>query len=315
MAIKRKKPARSSTRPGLQALLGRMSFERFLRDYWPTTPMSVHANPKRLHGFIDIPEFASIESMLQIPCEGISVQNRWRKIIVNQETHNCSELYEWGYQIYMKEIRPKSKRFEHWLTRLEADLGLPKSLILPNLFFCKKGSNAVPPWHFDPQEGFTVQIRGIKRWFIAENQHIANAPFNYKLGDNMNQFQRDCFPNGVPRRLRNVQTIDVKPGTTIFFPRGAWHTTRPTGDSVHLDLMIPIPNWQVLVGDAIADSLARDAAWRAPIVTSRARTRGEITAEAAAMFRELANRVESLDPTTALTNFGFPVKRRGADSK
>ncbi len=307
--MKNKKSGVSSNRPGLQTLIGRMSVERFLRDYWPCKPVLIHAAAKRLQGFIDIPEFASIDSMLDIPCKGYTVQNRWRRIF-DAEGTSCRELYDWGFQIYMQEIKPQSRSFENWLVRVETDLGLPPNMILPNLFFCKRGSTGSPPWHFDPQEGFTVHIRGTKRWFIAENQHIAHPTFNYKLGEKIDKFKQDCFPNGPPSRLRNVQTMNVKPGSIIFFPRGAWHTTRSTGDSVHLDLMIPIPTWQRVLQRSVIDALDTKAAWRAPVITSSARSKAEITTEMADMLRDLARHLDTVDTAAALHEAGFPVKRR-----
>lgn len=300
------KTNRRKPRYGLQSLLGEFPAEVFLRDVWPLKTKSFSGDAARLHGLIDIPEFASIDSILSIPCRAIVVQNNWEQIDY-ADIPTARKLYDWGYQVYLREIRTRSKAFDNWIGILEAELGLARKTITANVFCCTKDCRSTPRWHFDPQEGFTVQVRGTKRWLFADNRHVVNPTFNYALGNSLTDRQKHAFPNGPPAKIRDFESADLVPGSVVFLPRGAWHTTQPTADSVHLDLEIPTPTWINLLAHAVNNLLAPQAAWRAPIIVGNQARDAAARSQLAGLLESVAGQIRGADPQTLLRDAGFSI--------
>jgi len=288
----------------LARLLGARGAKRFLENHWPHHTFLFHGARKRLGGLTDIPELESVESLLCCPADRLMVQNDHRTLVCKSRDE-ARELYDWGYQIYWDNIQPESASFAASLRGLEDELGLPRGLVRCNAFACSRECTTVPGFHFDYGEGFTIQVRGKKRWRYLGNRHVRYPDFTYMLGEWVEPDKKHFFSRGAPERLPVGKSVVMKPGSVLFLPRGAWHTTVPIGASLHIDIDVETPTWGTVILQALERELIREERWREPIDThSRQRTENA-EERLRELLDELSGRVGRFDARRTLKRAGL----------
>ncbi|MBL8916683.1 MAG: cupin-like domain-containing protein [Archangium sp.] len=268
------KKRKSSARiPSLASLLGgAKNADRFLDTAWPNEPFVMHGAPSRLIGLVDVPELKSAETMCGVPCRALLAQGqhlggkqRFGNIAV--EPSVAPSLLETGATLYFNEPEFRSRSLWKWIRSLERELGQQPGVIRPSAFFSAPGRGA--RMHFDCTESFVVQVRGRKTWTFARNEHVAFPPVNYLEGDPLPDELRELVrgPMKAPSAKKRV-SVELKPGSVLYLPRGWWHSTHTTETSVHLDLLTALPTWADAARPLIESVLHRGEAWRAPVTTA-----------------------------------------------
>jgi len=252
---------------GLAALLGPAQVEPFLATAWPHTPFVVHGALARLKGLIAPKVTRDLDALFELPAQKTFAQLREGPRFSNAEVtlEVARALHRTGVSIYRWEVELPSRGAQQWLARLRRDLGLSDALPRVGLFASRKDVGA--PLHFDGQESFVVQLAGRKEWTIASNHNVAFPTQNYVAADplppELHASWRGRAPTKIPSDARRVV---LEPGSVMFLPRGHWHATRTLQDSVHFDLMLPLPTWKDLLIGQLTEQLAADPKWRAPAV-------------------------------------------------
>jgi hypothetical protein len=62
----------------------------------------------------------------------------------------------------------------------------------------------------------------------------------------------------------DAMTVDLRPGSVLFIPRGTWHDTETLQDSVALTLSYSVQSWADALLERLGAELRREPAWRAP---------------------------------------------------
>jgi ribosomal protein L16 Arg81 hydroxylase len=182
-------------------------------------------------------------------------------------------------------------------------LGAPRRKVLASLFFTPAGGGAVP--HFDKNENFTIQLTGAKRWQVGETPMVPAAPDGYTLGSTVITPALAPLLAGAQRPPE--RTVDLKPGTLLYVPRGTVHHTgagEPSwslnlsySPSMWLDLLrvglqerlATSPRWRGIVTGAGGDPAARDANFLTELLTELRVLLGD-PGEAEALIRSFLNR-------------------------
>ena len=145
------------------------------------------------------------------------------------------------------------------LTDALADfLGAPRRKVIASLFFTPAGSGAVP--HFDKNENFTIQLTGAKRWQVGETPMVPAAPDSYTLGSTA--IMPALAPLLEKARRPPEQTVDLKPGTLLYVPRGTVHHTGAGEPSWSLNLSYSPAMWLNLLQVGLTQRLAASPRWR-----------------------------------------------------
>jgi ribosomal protein L16 Arg81 hydroxylase len=148
------------------------------------------------------------------------------------------------------------------LTDALADfLGAPRRKVLASLFFTPAGGGAVP--HFDKNENFTIQLTGAKRWQIGETPMVACAPESYTLGSSV--ILPALAPLLAEAQRPPERTVDLKPGTLLYVPRGTVHHTGAGEPSWSLNLSYCPATWLDLLRVGLQARLAASPAWRGTV--------------------------------------------------
>jgi len=145
------------------------------------------------------------------------------------------------------------------LTEALADfLGAPRRKVLASLFCTPAGGGAVP--HFDKNENFTIQLTGAKRWQVGETPMVACAPESYTLGSSV--ILPALAPLLAEAQRPPERTVDLKPGTLLYVPRGTVHHTGAGEPSWSLNLSYCPATWLELLQAGLQARLAASPRWR-----------------------------------------------------
>ena len=166
---------------------------------------------------------------------------------------NAAQFQDIGATLYFVNVPVPA------LTEALADfLGAPRRKVLASLFFTPAGGGAVP--HFDKNENFTIQLTGAKRWQVGETPMVACAPESYTLGSSV--ILPALAPLLAEARRPPERTVDLKPGTLLYVPRGTVHHTGAGEPSWSLNLSYCPATWLELLQAGLQARLAASPRWR-----------------------------------------------------
>ena len=112
----------------------------------------------------------------------------------------------------------------------------------------------------------------------------------------------------------------MRAGSVLFLPRGTWHYTETTGNSLSLSIAIDVPSALRCLLDQLRLVLLQDAAWRAPLTggagagSSDAAARAHITRLLATLPAAIA-RLSPEDLLSAPARLEWRLRRSGPDSR
>ena len=238
-------------RMGLAELLHPLSVERFLSNYWQKKPYVSHGSLGRFEDLAQIPEFESIEILLEAwKGQADAWAPRDKKLpVIAAEPHQLSAFYESGYTLYLSRVEEYVPSLEPLARQLELDLGLRFGEVYFEGFISQGTGSA---FHFDPNVTINIQLIGSKFWQVAENKHIVNPHMgwsvNTEVPELMQEYARQPFPMAMPRGARS---FEARAGTLVYLHPGYWHCTYNHEPSLSLLYTVNPPSWAELLAEEI----------------------------------------------------------------
>ncbi|WP_394832988.1 cupin domain-containing protein [Pendulispora rubella] len=142
-------------------------------------------------------------------------------------------------------------------------LGFPATSVRCSLFCNRRAARTLA--HFDSADTLTVQITGSKTWRIAPNEHVRLPMDTWGHpdvpGHELRLYMHEQFPPTMPDE--NVESHRLEPGAMLYVPRGHWHETESSEESVSLHIQILPRTWADVVLKTLHSRLLRDESWRA----------------------------------------------------
>jgi Cupin superfamily protein len=269
---------RSLLQPSLASVVAPISARTFIADYWQQRHLATHG--RRLDRILADLEGADLKRMVSA-CEEVIVLFRGtdqKRRSIHVGPREALELYEAGTTtLYFPLAMPTVSA---WITALASDLGVTPARSQVSIFASRTGGGLES--HFDTAENFTFQLKGHKRWRVSAGERVENPTMNsvaeaFATGE-MSAYQFDPLPTMIPAE---ASTVDMRPGSMLYLPPGAWHETDAAEESLSLNLCFLGTNWLDHIAlPAIRATLLRHAKWRqwpqglfgAPAERARART-------------------------------------------
>lgn len=184
-------------------------------------------------------------------------------------------------------------------------LGAPRRRVIASLFFTAAGGGAVP--HFDKNENFTIQLTGAKRWQVGEAPMVPAAPDSYTLDSVVTPALAPLLAEASRPPER---TVDLRPGSLLYVPRGTVHHTKAGEPSWSLNLSYCASPWLDLLQVGLQERLAASSRWRGSVTGIG----GDTCARDANLLPELLAELRALldDPaeTEALARAFFQRRER-----
>jgi bifunctional lysine-specific demethylase and histidyl-hydroxylase MINA len=121
------------------------------------------------------------------------------------------------YSVRFPELRPLSPALDELARALEFMLHAP---VTASAFWSRGGMRA--PVHYDDHDLIVVQLRGDKRWYLAEKP--SELPNTWTSG------------GAESLELGAHASIDMHPGDLLYLPRGTLHSVDSDTESLHLSI-------------------------------------------------------------------------------
>ncbi len=250
----------------LKAMLGPEAFEEFFSDYWPDRIFVTHGDRARLPDpFLDqelnefdalsrrykgvVSFFGDARSGHMVPVEGIE----------------AAAPYRCGLSVYLTDVGPYFPDIERMVRKLEFELGLNEGCARAGVFASPTSGGI--SCHYDSVDVFSIQLRGTKTFELAPVTELRHPwGFQYITG---NRPIDDLYPQateGFPDWEKvEFQTVEMRPGSVLYMPRGHWHRTEAAGDSIAVSIGMEPPSAAECVLEQLRLLLLQDPAWRKPL--------------------------------------------------
>ncbi|MDE1172708.1 MAG: cupin domain-containing protein [Parvibaculaceae bacterium] len=209
-------------------------------------------------------------------------------------------LYRLGLTVYLHNIEPFVPGAHDFLRGLERELGLIEGCARMAAFASPEGDGVSS--HFDAEEVFSIQLQGTKTIEVAKVEELA-WPWGEQYGANMLPFDRlyPQVPDGFPREDEAVfETIEMKPGSVLFMPRGLWHRTVASSNSLSVSVILRPPSALDGLLQQLQLLLLQDENWRRPLhgAWGDAAQRDAALAHARTLLGDLPRVIAALQPDT-----------------
>jgi hypothetical protein len=250
----------------LAALVAPLSLTEFLAQHWPDRAYAVDGSPDRLPAALRVPELQSVEALSAKYRGRMSFGNATASSrTVGIEHTSPALLVRMGLSLYLPDIVALVPALEAMLRQLEQELGAPPGSARIGAFAASPGNGV--SCHFDAEEVFSIQLQGEKRFHIAKAPDI-EQPWGMQFNPGDPCFD-DLYPQvaaGFPDPARcDFETVDMKPGTVLFMPRGTWHYTESGAGSLSVSIIVRTPAAFECVLESLRLRLLQDARWRRPL--------------------------------------------------
>lgn len=250
----------------LAALVAPLPQAEFLGRHWPERAYAAHGGPERLPAALRAPELQSVEAMAEKYRGRMAFGNAVASSrTVGIEHTSPALLVRMGLSLYLPDLVPLVPALDTMLRQLEQELGAPGGSARIGAFAAAPGNGA--SCHFDAEEVFSIQLRGEKRFHIAKAPDI-EQPWGMQFNPGDPSFD-DLYPQvsaGFPDPAScEFETVEMKPGSVLFMPRGTWHYTESRDSSLSASIIVRTPAAFECALEALRLRLLQDVRWRRPL--------------------------------------------------
>lgn len=254
----------------LTALTGQADATAFIEQHWNGTFRVTHGSRERFLGLV-LPRAYDLEYLLGVYLAPVMVYGPEVASVSGGLTDRMLVQPGEARQWYDRKAALEFDFLDTYIPQLsDAAQALAREISLPDGTIGKSiayasATGAGLAAHFDAYANFVIQVSGSKVWRLAPNTAFTAPVEHYSMSE---------YPL-VPASLRRYQTgdlptdyrsasvaVELRPGSVLFVPRGWWHATEASGESVSVNLTFSVPTWLDLIVGQLRDSLAVSPQWR-----------------------------------------------------
>lgn len=218
-----------------------------------------------LKSLSELPFLNSLESLLEHWNKSIQVHLpdlRDEASSIDTDAQHAMSFYQQGMALLFNNAQELSPMLESWLHDMRRDLGLSAMTYARNLIYVTPHGQGTAP-HFDQNINFVLQLKGIKKWKVAPNQHLLNPMTRHTMGQPVDPEMMSYLERPMPTEMpADAEEFELKPGSLLFVPRGCWHSTEAEGDALALNFTFTAPSWIDLLSAALRSRLLQSPEWR-----------------------------------------------------
>lgn len=249
----------------LTALIKSKTKSEFLENYRNNIPVVSHDLGEAIAEITALPFLKSLDDLFQfwpkeIDCYLPGVADEVNSITTSVDA--ARELFKEGSGLIFNDADTESDVLKRWVDELIAELGVSSLTYGRSLIYAIPAGKVTDP-HFDQNINLVLQIKGTKKWWVAPNHHVENPMTRHTIGTAVDPelaSYADAMPDSFPDE---ASEYTLKPGSFLFVPRGAWHTTKASDeDTLSISFTFTAPTWIDLLSAAMRARLAQSSHWR-----------------------------------------------------
>lgn len=281
----------------IESLFSPLKRDEFISAYRENKPIAAHHDIEKFKEITSLKYLSSLTSLLESwPVEvnayspGIPDEVNSTKVT----TKEAQKLFDQGSGLFFDDPNKFEGLLAKVLEGLRQDLGLSNLTYSRSLIYAiPKGKGTAP--HFDQNINFVLQVSGVKKWWVAKNSSVENPMTRYTIGTNpdpeLDSYLDEDLPTSFPE---DFTEYELRPGSVLFLPRGAWHKTEATEDALSLNFTFSAPTWIDMLQTALRSRLSQSSYWRG---TANFTTDVELHTEAISMFDTLLDQLKQDVPS------------------
>jgi len=252
-------------RPLLAALLAPVTAQDFLARTWPAQPLEVHGALARLPATLRDPAFASAGDLAQRYGGRLRFTHGGSDQMVTASDANPAALLDMGLTVQFVDIDACIPGVRAFCRGIEVELGLHEGAVAMSAFAASRDNGL--PCHYDAAELLSVQLVGGKRFHYGGVREVS-SPCGNQFAPGTEGFD-DLYPQataGFPDPgSATFAAAEMRPGSVLFLPRGYWHYTSASENSLSVSVAINAPPAMRSLLDQLRCLLLQDERWRRPL--------------------------------------------------
>ncbi len=249
----------------LSSLVHPVEVSHFFKTFKNNEPFVVHHDKDSLKELFDLPFLNSLETLINswpFPIQAHLPDVRDEVSSIDTTAKDAQKLFDNGMGLLFNEAQRISPVLIHWLEDMRKSLGLSAMTYGRSLIYATPDGKGTAP-HFDQNINFVLQIQGIKKWKLAPNHSVLNPMTRHTLGQEVDAELMSYLEAPMPSEMPcDALSIELRPGSFLFVPRGHWHSTEAEGDALALNFTFTAPTWIDLLNAAMRARLAQIPEWR-----------------------------------------------------
>lgn len=281
----------------IESLFSPLKRDEFISAYRENKPLVAHHEIEKFKDLASLKFLSSIDSLISSWPSMVNAYSPGIPDEVNSTKVPATEakkLFDGGSGLYFDDPNNYEEVLAKVLEGLRQDLGLSNMTYSRSLIYLiPKGKGTAP--HFDQNINFVIQILGTKKWWVAKNTSVENPMTRFTIGTNpdpeLDSYLDEDLPESFPE---NSTEYELKPGSVLFLPRGAWHKTEASEDALSLNFTFSAPTWIDMLQTALRSRLSQSPYWRG---TANFTTDLELHTEAISMFDTLLDQLKQDVPS------------------
>jgi len=233
---------------------------------WPEQTVVCHGPLSRLGALASLPELAHLGSLLaayEAPVRVALPGKRDEHSSMHVEPAAAEAKYREGLALIFDRVERFIPLVAQWVEQLRLELSLPARCEARSIVYATPSGGGNSP-HFDANVNVVVQLKGTKRWRLAMNHHVRRPTDRFAMNqgapsEELEVYVEAPFPTRMPE---HAAVVDLVPGSVLFVPRGYWHETEASEDTLALNFTFSQPTWVDGVLLALRTRLLQHEAWR-----------------------------------------------------
>ncbi|MFQ5566692.1 MAG: JmjC domain-containing protein, partial [Paracoccaceae bacterium] len=208
----------------------------------------------------------NIEAMARANKGGVWVSNAAKSgHMMKIDRRAAPYAYKMGLTVYLDDVTAGLPGARSFCRQIEADLGLPPDTVRATGWASPSASGAT--CHYDTDDIISVQLRGTKRFDLAPMPDLPQPTGRqYSPGTRLVDETYPQMVNGFPTwQDAAFESLEMAPGSVLFFQRGTWHRTHSGGDSLSISFVLEPPTAAECVLRQLRDVMLQDPRWRKPL--------------------------------------------------
>jgi GR25 family glycosyltransferase involved in LPS biosynthesis len=243
---------------GLAILLHAKTPARFLSRRWPRAIHVAHGPLRRLP---IPPALMDLDAVVRARDVRLSLFGKKGLRATIASAKDAMSFYRHGGTLYIAGLEVAFPALKDMCSALARDLEVDPAHVYVEAFASPPGAGA--SMHYDFDVNFNVQLKGSKVWRVAQNRDVENPMQSLHIrrgAPNISPFDGRRLPSAMPAGSR---TIDARPGSVVFLPRGTWHETETRAESFAIAFVIKPPAFFQLFVRELSNRLLLEPEWRA----------------------------------------------------
>ncbi len=259
----------AAEKPALNALVSPRSLDEFFAGFTPGKAgyFVSPGDPARLPAFLHAKELQSCEALARVNNGAVWQSNGPRSSFMMPIDKRTAEfVYKMGLTVYFTDITNAVPGAQAFVRQLEADLGLNPGACRMTAWASPSENGAA--CHYDAHDIISIQLRGTKQFELAPVEGLSN-PYGTQYSAGATRPDDEAFPQmagGFPASHdADFRSLVLEPGSVLFFPRGTWHRTYASDESLAVAFVLEPPSAADCVLRQLRYVLLQDPKWRQPL--------------------------------------------------